>query len=729
MGGAQQQLQHLQQSAPGGRLAVGVRALVPEQGLGQFQIPVAVFAPSELVDRAGVQIESIGIQRLGGAGDHPPGAGAYPAVGQARLPGRRKVLAFGIHQHEPRRVPELVAEVAVALGAGEVEAHVAARGGQGAEGEAQRIGAVGRNAVGIVPPRGLLNARRQVWLGEVAGALGHQRLQADAVDQVQGIQAVALGLGHLAALRITHQAVDVNLPERHFAGELERHHDHAGHPKEDDVVAGHQHVGRVEARQRLGAFRPAQGGEAPQRGGEPGLQHVLLLPERHVRRQACATAGVGLVLAHVDGAVRAVPGRDAMAPPLLAADAPVLDVAHPSEVGVFILLGDELNPALPHGLDGRLRQRGNAHEPLIGEPGFDDCLRAVAPRRHEAVRLHLFKQAQGVQVGDDALPRRKAVQAPVGGRGAVVDGRLGGKHVDHRQAVPQPHFVVVEVVGGGDLDAAGAKGRIHGLVGDDRQLPAHQGQARPLADQGAETLVLRMHRHRGVAEHGLRAGGCHHQVVLAVGDAGAAAQRVAKVPKAALLLHVDHLQVGDGGAQSRIPVHQPLAAVDEALLMQPDEDLGDGPGKSGVQREAFPRPVEGGAHAPQLLGNVAAGLPLPLPHPLGETVAAELVAGLAFGVQLPLHQHLGGDARMVGAHLPKGRAAPHPLMADQRIHQGMLEGMSHVQAAGDVGWRNDDAVASPRGLRRKVARRLPFLVDGRLDGVGIEARLHSNPPS
>ena len=257
MGGAQQQFQHFQQGAADCRLAGRVGALIPKQRLGQFQVPVAVFAPSELMDRACVKIESIGIQRLGSCGDHLPGPGANPAIGQAGLPGSRQILALGVHQHEPRRVPELVAEIAVALGAGEVKAHVPAGGRQGAKGEAQGIGAIGRDAAGKVPPRGLLNARRQVRLGEVAGALGHQVLQADAIDQVQGVQSVALGLGHLLTFRIAHQAVDVHLAERHFAGELQRHHDHAGHPEEDDVVAGDQHIGRVEARQRLGLLRPA----------------------------------------------------------------------------------------------------------------------------------------------------------------------------------------------------------------------------------------------------------------------------------------------------------------------------------------------------------------------------------------------------------------------------------------------------------------------------------------
>ena len=185
MSGTQKEFQHLQQGAARGGLLSGVAPLLPEHRLGQFQVPIAVFMPSELVDCARVEIEAVAVQRLGGGGDHLPGAGAYPSVRQAKGSGCGQILALGVHQHEPRRVPKLVAEVAVALGAAEIEAHVATRGGQGAEGEAQGVGAVGRDAVGVVTPRRLLNARRQVRLGEVAGALGHQRLKADAVDEVQ----------------------------------------------------------------------------------------------------------------------------------------------------------------------------------------------------------------------------------------------------------------------------------------------------------------------------------------------------------------------------------------------------------------------------------------------------------------------------------------------------------------------------------------------------------------
>ena len=86
----------------------------------------------------------------------------------------------------------------------------------------------------------------QVRLHHAAGALVHQGLEVDAVDEVDGVEHVALGLGHLVAVGVAHQAVDVDLAEGHVVHELQAHHDHAGHPEEDDVEAGDQHAGGVE---------------------------------------------------------------------------------------------------------------------------------------------------------------------------------------------------------------------------------------------------------------------------------------------------------------------------------------------------------------------------------------------------------------------------------------------------------------------------------------------------
>jgi hypothetical protein len=84
------------------------------------------------------------------------------------------VLALRVHQDIARGIPKLVAEVAVALDAPEVELHVPPGGGQRREGEAQGIGAEGGDALGEVLAGLLGDLLRQVGLHHPLSALGDQ---------------------------------------------------------------------------------------------------------------------------------------------------------------------------------------------------------------------------------------------------------------------------------------------------------------------------------------------------------------------------------------------------------------------------------------------------------------------------------------------------------------------------------------------------------------------------
>ena len=77
-----------------------------------------------------------------------------------------------------------------------------------------------------------------------------------------------------------------------------------------------------------------------------------------------------------------------------------------------------------------------------------------------------------------------------------------------RQVVALADGEVVGVVGGRDLDRAGAELGLDPVVGDDGDLAAHRAAARTrLAVQVLVALVGRVDGDGGVAEHGLRAGG------------------------------------------------------------------------------------------------------------------------------------------------------------------------------------------------------------------------------
>jgi hypothetical protein len=69
---------------------------------------------------------------------------------------------------------------------------------------------------------------------------------------------------------------------------------------------------------------------------------------------------------------------------------------------------------------------------------------------------------------------------------------------------------------------------------------------------------------------------------------------------------------------------------------------------------------------------------LPVPHLFQKGFAAKIMARDALRVELAFHHDLGGDAGMVGARLPQGVVARHAVIADERVHQGVLEGVPHV---------------------------------------------------
>ena len=188
---------------------------------------------------------------------------------------------------------------------------------------------------------------------------------AEALDDVDGVDDVALGLGHLLAVGVADEAVDVDLSEgdgvgeRALAavghgdveGEVAAEHDHAGDPEEEDVEAGDEEAwwGRKLARSSViceacrlaSGVGPAEGGEGEQTGGEPGVEDVGFL---HDVGGVAVAAGGGVVARDGDSAAGfAVPGGDAVAPPELAGDAPVVDVGHPLEVDLFVHLRGEVD--------------------------------------------------------------------------------------------------------------------------------------------------------------------------------------------------------------------------------------------------------------------------------------------------------------------------------------------------------------------------------------------------
>ena len=177
-----------------------------------------------------------------------------------------------------------------------------------------------------------------------------------------------------------------------------------------------------------------------------------------------------------------------------------------------------------------------------------------------------------------------------------------------------------------------------------------------------------------------------------------------------------------------IPIDQTLAAVDQAFVVHFHEDFDHRIVKiwaifmAGARvtlrtchGEGCAVPIAGGAQAFELVYNCPARLLFPLPDFFQKLLAAQShAARFAPVCQLPLNDHLRGNARMVCPGLPKGVKAAHPVPAHQDILQSIVEGMTHMQNARNIGRGNHDAIARGSGFGIgpgcKTARRLPGFI-------------------
>ena len=301
--------------------------------------------------------------------------------------------------------------------------------------------------------------------------------------------------------------------------------------------------------------------------------------------------------------------------------------------------------------------------------------------------------------------------------------------------VPLADLEIVEVVGRRDLDRACALFRVGIFVGDDRNQPADQRQANMAAEQMLVARIVRVRGDRGVAEHRLRPRGgdghplaglfavvVHHRVLEIVevpvgvfgerlGERRGVERRavLARPLERALALDLHDLEVRDRGLKLRVPVDQPLVLVDEPLAIELNEHFRDRARQTLVKGESLAAPVAGGAEALELGDDRAAQFRLPRPDALDERLAAERAPVRL----LPVHQHafdhhLCGDAGVIDARLPQHVAAAHAPVTAQDVLKGVVERVAHMQIAGDVRRRDDDAkrlsrrtvgAAGPEGAR------------------------------
>ena len=179
--------------------------------------------------------------------------------------------------------------------------------------------------------------------------------------------------------------------------------------------------------------------------GQPRVVKGSRPEENQVSRTSVSwTMSVELQLPQVVGVSRetvippqafAVPCGDAMAPPELAGDAPVVDVGHPLEVDLFVHLRGEVDGGLCAVATASMAFCAMVLPPVLGVllTARNHCMERrgsmTTPVRCERPMelvwsLTAIEEAGGFEVGDDALAGGVAVEAVVGRAGEIDVGGL-----------------------------------------------------------------------------------------------------------------------------------------------------------------------------------------------------------------------------------------------------------------------------------------------------------------
>ena len=238
------------------------------------------------------------------------------------------------------------------------------------------------------------------------------------------------------------------------------------------------------------------------------------------------------------------------------------------------------------------------------------------------------------------------------------------------------------------------------------------GSTQCLPTRSRVALVVGIDGDGGVGQHRLRAHGGDGQHL--VGALDRVVDRVERVLDLAVL----DLEVGDRRVRARVPVDHVVVAVDVALVEELLEDAVDGADVALVEGEALALVVAGGAEPLVLLDDPRAVLLLPLPDPLDEGLAAELVAvdalpRAALSRPPPGWRSRRGRCRGSRACCARASGSSAPARpASSRSGRGPCAGRRSRSAAGSrprssppASPRPPGGSSRPRSIRRRSAPR------------------------
>ena len=396
-----------------------------------------------------------------------------------------------------------------------------------------------------------------------------------------------------------------------------------------------------------------------------------------------------------------VVGWDAMTPPKLTADTPVLDVLQPMAIGVLILLRVEFDVIIHYWRKGDVSKVLHLEEPLCREFWLDRHIGALRESHLIIIIFDLLHETGILKVDGNLLAHIHTILTYVHAS-SLADSSIVIEDVDGLQTMLQTESVVVDVVCRSYFQTTCTKLNVNVGVLDDRNLTVNERYDDVLALQPCILLVLWVDTHSRVTHDGLRTGSSYNSVIALVVLVHHVAflylltillyYVILQVVKFGVLILVDNLLIRKCSLCLRIPVDHTYATINQSLVIKVAEYVDDGTGTSLVHGERSAVPVAASTEAAQLLEDDATMLVSPVPSMLQEFLTSEVSLLDALLSEAIYHLSLSCDAGVVCARNPTSVLALHASATNEDVLDCIVEHVTHVEHTSHIRWRNNHRI-------------------------------------
>ena len=502
--------------------------------------------------------------------------------------------------------------------------------------------------------------------------------------------------------------------EGRSSGLLQGREYHTDHPEENNIISCDQNIRREEIIHLRGLFRPAQRRERPQGRGKPGIQRILILSKVRTTALRAFFRRSALLDDHLS-ALLTVICRDAVPPPELSGDTPILDIFQPMGIDLVKTLRHKVQFIGFYHLQSSVRHLFHAHKPLRLHHGFHRSVAAVMGAYRMSMRNYLYQKSLLLQIFHHGFSCRIAVHTGILAA-QFIHGGVVIQDIDFFQIMPSSHLKVVRVVGGSNLHTACTELFIYIFIRYHRDLTVRQRKFQHFSNDILVALIGRIHGHGGITQQSLRAGSSDLHIASVFSD-----NWVIDMPEKAILILVLNLCVRQRGLAYRTPVDDTAALIDPSFFVQAHKHFFHGFGTALVHGKPLSVPIRGSSQLVQLIDDAAAVLLFPFPGILQELFPTDLMLIDSLLFQHISHLDLRRNSRVVGSRLPQRLIALHALITDQDILHGIVQRVSHVKLPGYIGRRHHNGKRFLVRINFSVEILLlqPFLIDAILHSFWI----------